>query len=118
MKQRWFLIALVAVIVAAASLSKPWWPKLPWHLEHRRDVVLTTERPWPVGEARECEFAANVNGASCTLTMNLESPAEFHYLVAVDTDQPLQFTDGWAKSVTCRLDSFEHATCKQYALEG
>ena len=83
------------------------------------DVVFTTERPWPVGEARECEFAANVNGASCTLTMNLESPPEFHYLVAVaDIDKPLHFTDGWAKAVTCRLDSLEHATWKQYALEG
>jgi hypothetical protein len=43
MIQWWFLIALVAVIVAGASLAKPWWPKLPWHSQHRRDVVLTGE---------------------------------------------------------------------------
>jgi hypothetical protein len=116
MKHRWFLLALVAVIVAGASLTKLWWPKLPWHSQHRRDVVLTTERPWPVGEARECQFAETVNADSCTLPNNHEMAA-FQYMVAVDFDQRLEFNNGWAIAVTCRLDSFEHATCKQYAQE-
>lgn len=120
MKQWSFLIALVAVIVAGAAgayVAKPWWPKLAWHSGHRRDVVLTTERPWPVGEARACEFAGNVNAASCTLPTSREWPA-FQYMVVVDFEQALRFNDGWAQGVTCRLDTFEHATCKQYATEG
>jgi hypothetical protein len=115
MQQRWFLIALVAIIVVSACLIT----KL-WHSQHRREMLLNTERPWPLGEARECEISESTNGASCTLPSNREVPA-YQYMVTVDFDRTLQYDHstgtGWATGVTCRLDSYEHATCKQYVLE-
>jgi hypothetical protein len=76
--------------------------------------TLVSDRPWSVGEARTCSFDGKWKEGHCFQPKNV-SDTNYKYLVDIDFDRPLHFDDQqWAglnNDITCRLDSFEHATC-------
>jgi hypothetical protein len=74
---------------------------------------LISDRPWPVGEARSCSFDGQWNELHCFPPAAL-SATKYAYLVNAEFDKPVQFdAQHWANDITCRLDSFEHATCRK-----
>lgn len=76
---------------------------------------LISDRPWPTGEARSCSFDGKWNEMHCVPpTPAALSAPKYDYLVAAEFNKPIQFdAQRWAYDITCRLDSFEHATCRK-----
>jgi hypothetical protein len=81
----------------------------------RYHAKLISDRAWPVGEARSCSFDREWYEMHCfPATPEGLSAPKYDYLVTADFDKPVQFDpEGWAYDITCRLDSFEHATCRK-----
>ena len=79
----------------------------------RRQVVLVSDTPWSVGEAKWCSFDGKWNEMHCFPPEMLSAKDWHKYMVNADFDKPPQF-DGqqWAYNIVCRLDSVEHATCQ------
>jgi|HubBroStandDraft_4_1064222.scaffolds.fasta_scaffold406520_1 hypothetical protein len=81
----------------------------------RLRVVLVTDSPWAVGEARSCSLDGEYNEGHCFTPQGLSAP-KFKYLVDADFDKPLKFDkEKWAYDIVCRLDSSEHLTCESQA---
>ncbi len=79
-------------------------------------VTLVSDRPWPIGEARTCSaLDGKWMEAHCFPPTPEGSAAEkYKYLVEATFDKPPHFdAQQWAYDITCRLDSFERATCQQ-----
>jgi hypothetical protein len=120
-KARWLLpvaAALLLLVLAANAQDKPKTQKT------YSNVTLVTDKPWKVGEARWCSFDGKYVEMHCFPPDKLGVP-KTNYLVDVDFDKPPKFDkDNWAGnerptvlsktlagSISCRLDSFKHASC-------
>jgi hypothetical protein len=78
-----------------------------------RKVVLISDTPWPVGEAKECSFDGKWNEMHCFPPEKASAYPVHKYMVDADFDKPVQFDkEQWAYDLTCRLDSVEHAMCR------
>jgi hypothetical protein len=86
----------------------------------RYRVTLITDQPWVVGEAKWCSFDEENMEMHCfPPTPTAFQSSKHNYLVDADFRKPVQFDaqhwDTGSKSypygISCRLDSFEHATC-------
>jgi len=81
---------------------------------------MITDAPWVKGTARSCSFDGQSQEMHCFSPDSLLSP-KTDYLVDADFSSPVRFdanhwsmgSDHYPYSITCRLDSFEHATCHQ-----
>jgi len=100
-------IRLMFVGVALLSLVSCRHPTSAYHAK------LISDRPWPIGEARSCAFDGQWSEMHCYPPAALSAP-KYDYLVSAEFDKPVQFdAQRWAYDITCRLDSFEHATCRK-----
>ena len=102
MRKLLWLLALLTVVCGCKSGSS--------HLR----ITLVSDRPWPIGEARDC---SGLDGqwmeAHCFPPENLGAK-KYKYLVDAEFDRPPHFDkEQWAYDITCRLDSFDRATCQQ-----
>lgn len=99
-KKLWLWAAVGTLLLAACNRPS------------RYQAKLITERPWPPGEARSCSFDGQWKEMHCFPTTALSAP-KYDYLVSAEFDKPVQFdAQRWAYDITCRLDSYEHATCR------
>ena len=96
---------LVTCVVCLAGCQR--------HIRYRH-VKLITDRPWSVGEARSCSFDGQWNEMHCfPATPEALAAPKYNYLVDADFDKAVHFdAQQWAYDITCRLDSFGHATCR------
>jgi hypothetical protein len=98
---------------------------------HYKNVTLVTDKPWRLGEARWCSFDGKYVEMHCFPPGKFGAP-KTNYLVDVDFDKPVHFnSDNWAGipavpttlnqtmagTISCRLDSFKHATCTDSGTE-
>lgn len=105
-----FLFVAVAFLVGCRSQTKT---------THYR-VNLASEQSWSIGEAKPCSFDGQYMEMHCfPPTQEALAATKHYYLVDVDFDRPVDFdSQHWAGGSTypydivCRLDSFEHATCR------
>jgi hypothetical protein len=104
MKIRWTCVILA--LLSLAACSKP---------TSTYRAKLVSDRLWPIGEARSCSFDGEWSEMHCfPPTPTVLAATKYDYLVSADFDRPAQFdTQRWASDITCRLDSFEHATCRK-----
>jgi hypothetical protein len=84
----------------------------------RYRVKMTSDRTWTIGEAKPCYFDGEYMEMHCfPPTKDALAAPKYHYLVDADFNAPVHFdAQHWAGgsypyNITCRLDSFEHATC-------
>jgi len=86
----------------------------------RYRVNLTSDQPWPIGEAKPCSFDGQSMEMHCfPPTREAILAVKHYYLVDADFDKAVDFdSDHWAGGSTypydivCRLDSFDDATCR------
>lgn len=81
-------------------------------------AVLTSDRPWPIGEARPCSFDGQWKELHCFPPEKVFVTPKYEYAVETDFDKPVHFDkDQWAYNIVCRLDSFKQATCRTQEAE-
>lgn len=77
--------------------------------------TLIGVRTWPVGEARVCTLDGQSHQGHCFPPEEITDMIITRwptFMVKVDFNKPPSYDkDGWAYSVTCRLDSTTQATC-------
>jgi hypothetical protein len=77
------------------------------------NVTLMTSQPWPVGLAKTCFVqgdSANNMRMHCAAFGDPGTDDGTLYLVDAVFNKPIR-NPGGVYGVTCRLDSFKHATC-------
>jgi len=109
MRQRGKPILLSLLLASfAVGQSKPTQPAHP-------NLTIVSVQKLTVGEAFDCpSIDMQWMEAHCfpPTKENLQAP-KHKYLVRVTFDKPVQADkDGWAWDFTCRLDSYEAATCQ------
>jgi hypothetical protein len=73
-------------------------------------VTIITAEPWTVGEAKTCSFMdAKRDVMRCASSPYVSEPHQ--YLVDAEFNKLPPVEQDWY-GVSCRLDSFSHATCR------
>lgn len=80
----------------------------------RGEYTLRTYGAWPVGEARTCLLAKDIESAPCFTSAQIQNGTQeqqHEYLVSVALDKAIPFGDSGVYGVPCRRDSDTRVSC-------